>query len=200
MDARDTKNNKSISHQRKIIILENRKAEEYYSDAQWLADRAIEVSLSRTQVSGMLTVINTTSSSAEFLNYLKRQVGKVQIRKKRDGDAPLTRASKLLELIESNDPTRLDQKKEYSPWLKQVQTHLDSEEEKAFGEVLIDRLEEVRKEAMADAQKNEMGAEDKARLCVLYLRQFLKAFEAHYLYHAVITKDGIDEPVAGLVQ
>ena len=174
MDSREVKDQKSISLQRNMAVFANRKSEEYYADAQWIAGRAIEAGLSKNQVSSMLSTINTTSSSAEFLNYLKRQVGKAQ--------KPSKFATDTL-----------------PAWIELIQVHQNSEQKKAFGEVLVEKLENVRKQAIDDAKKEEMstmGTDDKAKLCVLYIRQFLKAFEAHYLYQSVPGKDSFEESLA----
>lgn len=154
----------SISIQRQILLLSNKKAEEYYSDAERMAKKAIESKLPKTQVSNMLNIINTTTSSTEFLNYLKRQIGKAH--------SPLKSSSK-------------SSTNKVSAWITKVRINQDSNEEKAFGEALVEKLENVRQQAISDADdRKEMEIEDKIRLCILYLRQFLKAFEAHYLYNS----------------
>lgn len=145
----------SISIQRKILVLSNEKAEEYYADAEWMAKKALESKLPKTQVSNMLNIINTTMSSTEFLNYLKRQIGKAKLSTNK-----------------------------VSAWITKVRINQDSNEEKPFGEALVEKLENVRQQAISDADRKKMEIEDKIKICILYLRQFLKAFEAHYLYNS----------------
>ena len=153
----------SISIQREILLLSNKKAEEYYSDAERMAKKAIESKLPKTQVSNMLNIINTTTSSTEFLNYLKRQIGKAH--------SPLKSSSK-------------SSTNKVSAWITKVRINQDSNEEKPFGVALVEKLENVRQQAISDADRKKMEIEDKIKLCILYLRQFLKAFEAHYLYNS----------------
>jgi hypothetical protein len=179
MDSKNMKEQEPLFIQRKIAVFANRKAEEYYQSAQWLAGQAIEQELSKTQVAGMLMTINTTSSSTEFLNYLKKQVGKAQNQK-----------------IKSGKHLRAD-----STWLKLISVDQDSKEMKAFGVVFVERLEKVRQEAISDANNNKLEPDDKIKLCLLYLRQFLKAFEAHYLYSAIMSSDIAEkEPLEGMEQ
>lgn len=155
----------SISIQREILLLSNKKAEEYYSEAERMAEKALEAKLPKTQVSNMLNIINTTTSSTEFLNYLKRQIGKAHSSPK--------------------SSYRLSTNK-VSAWTTKVRINQDSNEEKLFGEALVEKLENVRQQAIFDADdsKEKMEIEDKIKLSILYLRQFLKAFEAHYLYNS----------------
>lgn len=165
MDGKEIEDTRSISLQREIIILRNTKAEEYYSEAQWMAARALESKLSKTQVSAMLNTINTTSSSAEFLNYIKRQVGKAH-------------SSFIFSSAKSAVKTP-------PAWIATVHINQDSDKGKPFGAVLVDKLEGVRQQAIRDAERREMDLDDKIKLCVVYLRQFMKAFEAHYLYKSM---------------
>lgn len=154
----------SISIQREILLLSNKKAEEYYSDAEWMAKKALESKLPKTQVSNMLNIINTTTSSTEFLNYLKRQIGKAHSSLKSSSKSSTNKVS---------------------AWITKVRINQDSNEEKPFGVALVEKLENVRQQAISDADdRKEMEIEDKIKLSILYLRQFLKAFEAHYLYNS----------------
>ena len=168
MDSKEIEDTRSSSLQREIVILGNKKAEEYYSEAQQMATWALESNLSKTQVSAMLNTINTTSSSAEFLNYIKRQVGKAH--------SSFTTSAKS---AVRTPPA----------WVTTVYIHQDSDEGKPFGAVLVDKLEGIRQQAIRDAERKEMDLEDKIKLCVVYLRQFLKAFEAHYLYKSMELSD-----------
>jgi len=58
-----------------------------------------------------------------------------------------------------------------------------------FGAVLVEKLEGIRQQAIRDAERKEMDLENEIKLCVVYLRQFLKAFEAHYLYKSMELSD-----------
>lgn len=164
MDSKEIEDARSSSLQREIVILGNKKAEEYYSEAQQMATWALESKLPKTQVSAMLNTINTTSSSAEFLNYIKRQVGKAH--------------SSFISSAKSAAKTP-------PAWIATVHINQDSDEKKLFGAVLVDKLEGIRQQAIRDAEREEMDLENEIKLCVVYLRQFLKAFEAHYLYKSM---------------
>jgi hypothetical protein len=168
MDSKEIEDTRSSSLQREIVILGNKKAEEYYSEAQQMAAWALESKLPPTQVSAMLSTINTTSSSAEFLNYIKKQVGKAH--------SSFTTSAKSAV-------------KTPPAWIAAVHINQDSDEKKPFGAVLVDKLEGVRQQAIRDAERKEMDLENEIKLCVVYLRQFLKAFEAHYLYQSMEFSD-----------
>ena len=168
MDSKEIEDARSSSLQREIVILGNKKAEEYYSEAQQMATWALESKLPKTQVSAMLNTINTTSSSAEFLNYIKKQVGKAY--------SSFTTSAKSAV-------------KTPPAWIATVHINQDSDKEKPFGAVLVDKLEGIRQQAIRDAKRKEIDLEDEIKLCVVYLRQFLKAFEAHYLYQSMESSD-----------
>lgn len=165
MDSKEIEDTRSSSLQREIVILGNKKAEEYYSEAQQMATWALESKLPKTQVSAMLNTINTTSSSAEFLNYIKRQVGKAH------------------SLFIS--PSAKSAVKTPPAWVATVHINQDSDKGKPFGAVLVDKLEGIRRQAIRDAEREKMDLENEMKLCVVYLRQFMKAFEAHYLYKSM---------------
>lgn len=158
---------KSIADQRRILLLTNKKAEEFYYEAKVMAEKTLEskISLSKTQVSNMLNCINTTSSSSEFLNYLKRQIGKARSQLK-------SRNSREYNTLAYTPPA----------WVAPVPVSPGAKEEEAFGDQFLERLEKIRDEAICDADKYSLGMDDKIKLCVLYLRQYLSAFDAHYLY------------------
>jgi hypothetical protein len=161
MEDKGLKVEKADAIKRQMIVLSNEKVEEYYEEAKKMAEAAISARLSNTQVSSVLSAIDTTASSAEFLNYLKRQVGKDKSKIKKSGGVP-------------------------PAWVAPVQ---DPKEDKTFGDVLVERLERIRQQAIRDAEDRQMETEDKIKLTVLYLRQYLKAFEAHFLYRSGTSLD-----------